>query len=64
MERKILRLPEVAEMTNIPLATLRDWRHHGDKGPPTWKLGGRVVAYADEVQAWIDEQHASARDAS
>ena len=59
MERKILRLAQVADMTGIPLATLRDWRHDGEKGPPTWKLGGRVVAYLDEVQAWIDSQRAA-----
>lgn len=61
MERKILRLDQVAEMTNIPLATLRDWRHHGVKGPPTWKLGGRVVAYEHDVQEWIKAQYQAAQ---
>lgn len=57
MTRKILRLPEVATMTGISLSTLRYWRHIGE-GPRTWKLGGRtVVAYEDDVEAWLNEQY-------
>lgn len=56
MNRKILRLEQIHERTGIPLATLRWYRHRGVGGPPTWKLGRRVVAYEDEVSAWIDEQ--------
>lgn len=55
--RKILHLSEVATLINVPLATLRRWRHNGD-GPPTWKLGSRVVAYEDEVLQWLDLQRA------
>lgn len=55
--RKVLHLPEVAALINVPLGTLRRWRHSGD-GPPTWKLGARVVAYEDEVLDWLDAQRA------
>lgn len=57
MARKILRLSEVAKMTGIPLNTLRYWRATG-RGPKTWKLGGStVVAYEDDVEAWIQEAY-------
>lgn len=57
--REIMTLSEVAEMTRVPLATLRFYRA-SDQGPKTWKLGGRVVAYKDDVEAWLDEQYAAA----
>lgn len=56
MGRTIMRLEQVAERTGVPLATLRWYRHLGVGGPPTWKLGRRVVAYEDEVEAWLDAQ--------
>lgn len=55
MDRTIMKLEDIAEHTGIPLATLRWYRHNGT-GPKTWKLGRRVVAYADDVQRWLDEQ--------
>lgn len=56
MGRKILTLQEVAERTRVPLATLRYYRATGD-GPRLWKLAGRVVAYDDDVEAWLNEQY-------
>jgi len=56
--RKILRLPEVSDRTGIPLATLRYHRHLG-VGIPTFKLGRRVVAYEDEVDAYVQAQRAA-----
>jgi predicted DNA-binding transcriptional regulator AlpA len=52
---KLLRLPEVAEVTGIPEATLRFWRHEG-RGPKSAKLGRRVVYREADVLAWIDAQ--------
>lgn len=52
---KLLKVPEVAEMTGIPEATLRYWRHE-KTGPRSAKLGRRVVYREDEVLAWIDAQ--------
>lgn len=56
MTRTILKLEEIADRTGIPLATLRWYRHRGEGGPRTWKLGRRVVAYEDDVNAWIEAQ--------
>lgn len=58
--RAILKLSEVSTRTRMPLSTLRYLRHRG-LGPPTWKLGGRVVAYEDEVETWLEEEHAKSR---
>lgn len=58
MGRKILRLPEIAEKTGVPIATHRWYRHRGI-GPKTFVLGGRVVAYEDDVDAWIEQARLS-----
>ena len=58
MDRKILSLAEVADLTRVPLATLRFYRAT-NQGPRTWKLGGRVVAYEDDVQEWLDELYSA-----
>jgi predicted DNA-binding transcriptional regulator AlpA len=52
---KLLRLPEVAELTGLPVNTLRFWRHQGT-GPKSVKLGRRVVYRERDVVAWIEEQ--------
>lgn len=52
---KILTLPEVCGVTRLSLATHRFMRHEGT-GPKTFKLGRRVVAYEEDVLAWIEEQ--------
>lgn len=54
MER-LLRLPEVAELTGLPVNTLRFWRHQGT-GPRSIKLGRRVVYRECDVVAWIEDQ--------
>lgn len=54
MSRRILRYPEVSARTGIPVATLRWYRQQG-VGPRTWLLGGRVVAYEDEVDEWLEQ---------
>jgi predicted DNA-binding transcriptional regulator AlpA len=59
MSRKVLRLQQIAERTGIPVATLRWYRHKGVGGPPTFLLAGRVVAFEDEVDSWIEQQHAA-----
>lgn len=52
---KLLRLPEVAELTGLPVNSLRFWRHQGT-GPKSVKLGRRVVYRECDVVAWIEEQ--------
>lgn len=56
MAQKILTLQEVSDRTRIPVPTLRWYRANGD-GPKLWKLGGRIVAYERDVEAWMDEQY-------
>jgi predicted DNA-binding transcriptional regulator AlpA len=59
MARKILRLPEIAEKTGVPVATLRWYRHRG-LGPKTFLFAGRVVAYEAEVDEWVESaRHSS-----
>ncbi len=62
MTRKLLRLQEVADRTGVSLDTLRYYRKIGVGGPRTWKLGRRVVAYEDDVLAWLREQEAASSD--
>ena len=52
---KLLRLPEVAELTGLPENTLRFWRHHGT-APRSTRLGRRVVYRERDVVDWINEQ--------
>ena len=52
---KLLLMPEVAEETRTPIDTLRYWRHVGE-GPPSFKLGRRVMYRAEDVAKWIEEQ--------
>jgi predicted DNA-binding transcriptional regulator AlpA len=52
--RTLLRIEEVAELTGVPVSTLRYWRYRDQgEGPPMFRLGRRVVAYADDVHAWV-----------
>jgi predicted DNA-binding transcriptional regulator AlpA len=52
----ILLIEEVAELTRLPLATLRFYRHRGD-GPKSFKLGNRVAYKRADVEAWIEAQY-------
>lgn len=52
---RVLLMEEVAELTRIPMDTLRFWRQAG-RGPKSYKLGRRVVYDASDVQTWMEEQ--------
>jgi predicted DNA-binding transcriptional regulator AlpA len=52
----IMTLNEVAEMTRVPVNTLRFYRT-SRKGPRTFKLGKHVVAHRSDVEAWITEAY-------
>ena len=60
MARKLLRFPEICERTGIAESTHRYWRHIGE-GPPMFRMGRRIVAFEDEVDAWIEGQADAAR---
>ena len=50
---------EVADYIRRSTGTLRYWRHQGE-GPPSFKLGRRVLYDRAEVEAWIESAKASA----
>ncbi len=54
----LLVVAEVAELTRVPAGTFRSWRHT-DEGPPSFKLGRRVVYRRADVMAWIERQRES-----
>lgn len=54
--RKILTLAEVSELTTVPVNTLR-WLRNAGRGPRLWKASNKLVAYEDDVLAWLDEQY-------
>lgn len=56
---KLIRVPEVAELTGISEDTLRHWRSRGT-GPRSARLGRRIVYRESEVVAWIEAQFAEA----
>lgn len=57
----LLVTSEVADLTRLPDATLRWFRHVG-RGPASFRLGGRRVVYRrSDVLAWIEEQRAEER---
>ncbi|WP_137120925.1 DNA-binding protein [Segeticoccus rhizosphaerae] len=62
MARRIITLEQVSERTGVALNTLRYYRATGKGGPKTFRLAGRVVADADDVDAWIEEAYAAADD--
>jgi predicted DNA-binding transcriptional regulator AlpA len=48
----LLTTAEVAVITRAPASTVRYWRHIGS-GPPSFRLGRRVVYRRGDVHAWI-----------
>jgi predicted DNA-binding transcriptional regulator AlpA len=53
--KDLLLLEEISHVSRVPLETLR-WFRKNNRGPRTFRLGGRVVAFRADVDAWILEQ--------
>lgn len=51
---ELLTLEEVAEITRIPVTTLRWYRATGQGGPKSGKLGRRVLYRRSDVLEWIE----------
>lgn len=51
----LMTTAEVAELTRLPVGTLRYFRH-SNTGPTSFKLGRRVTYRRDAVMAWIADQ--------
>jgi excisionase family DNA binding protein len=47
---------QVSALTLVPVGTLRQWRHHGERGPRSVRIGGRVRYRKVDVEAWLREQ--------
>lgn len=58
MTDRLMTLDEVADLTRLPVATLR-WMRHDKRGPRAGKLGRRLVYKESDVLAWIDRQFES-----
>ena len=54
---ELLLIEEVAELTRLPLSTLRFYRHAGKGGPKSFKLGNRVAYKRSDAEAWIESQY-------
>lgn len=54
MTNGIKSMEWVSERTGIPINTLRYYRAMGTGGPPSFKLGRRVVYDECDVEAWIE----------
>ena len=52
---RILRMPEVSEMTTLAEQTLYSMRAKGT-GPRSFKLGGRVAYRESAVLEWLAQQ--------
>lgn len=52
-EPEYMTTDEVAELCRTPVTTVRYWRQ-SKLGPPSIKVGRRVLYRRDEVLAWLD----------
>jgi predicted DNA-binding transcriptional regulator AlpA len=52
---KIVTMPEVADLLQTNVDTLRYWRHKGI-GPRSFRVGRRVVYRVSEIEAWLARQ--------
>lgn len=55
MPERLLTTAEAAEVLRTPAATLRYWRH-ARIGPPSARLGRRVIYRESDITRWIEEQ--------
>lgn len=60
--RQCLTAEQVAELTGLKVKTLYGWRLRGG-GPPSFKLGSRIVYRAGDVHDWLDRQYERTRSA-
>ena len=56
---QLLTTAEAAGALNVPVATMRWWRHQGT-GPKAFRLGQRKIMYKrSDLLAWLDTQYTS-----
>ena len=44
----------LSALIDVPVGTLRQWRHRGE-GPPGLRLGGHVRYRRSDVDKWLEE---------
>lgn len=54
-DAEIIRPPEVSQLLNTPVETLRYWRGKG-VGPKFFRVGRRVFYRRRDILDWIDSQ--------
>ena len=57
---RLLTLKQCADLLQIPLVTLYQWRHKG-QGPPSVRLNGTIRVRESDLEAWISS-HATQSD--
>ncbi|MFF6884662.1 helix-turn-helix transcriptional regulator [Streptomyces sp. NPDC012421] len=57
-EAAFLNLPKAAEYLGISPNTLYVWRHRR-QGPPSFRMGRRVMYRISSLDQWVHEQEAS-----
>ena len=55
MSGALLTLEQAAARLGRSVGTMRYWRQHGE-GPPTFKIGRRVMVDESDLSAWIEAQ--------
>jgi hypothetical protein len=53
-----LTTPQASEWLGLPEATLRWYRHRGDRGPRSYQLGSRIFYDLVDLEQWEQEQKA------
>ena len=53
---RLLTIVEAAELTRLPVGTLR-YKRHDHSGPRSFRMGRRVFYWHSDVLAWIDQQY-------
>lgn len=62
MARTLLTTAEVAARLRTSPSTIRYWRHVGE-GPPSARLGRRVVYDEGALEQWLEQRFAAERKA-
>lgn len=53
----LMTVDEVSAAYRLPANTLRSWRSRGrGEGPPSFRLGKRVLYRRDQVDAWVEQK--------
>lgn len=58
----LLTIKEVAELLQVPTATLYNWRYRGE-GPVGFRVGRYVRYRRQDVEAWLNAQIAAPNSA-